>query len=79
VKAPPFSYAAPDSVDEAVALLEQRGDESTVLAGGQSLMPLLALRLAYPELLLDINGVAGLRTVESSDGHVRVGALVRHA
>jgi aerobic carbon-monoxide dehydrogenase medium subunit len=79
VKAPPFDYAAPSSVEEAVALLEQRGDDASVLAGGQSLVPLLALRLAHPELIVDINRVGGLSDIERQNGHVRVGALVRHA
>ena len=78
MKAAPFDYAAPTTVAEAVALLE-RGDDAVVLAGGQSLVPLLALRLATPDLVVDINRVAGLGEISRANGHVRVGALVRHA
>jgi carbon-monoxide dehydrogenase medium subunit len=77
MKPPPFEYHAVGSVDEAVSLLAELGDEAKVLAGGQSLVPLLALRLARPAHLVDINGVADLATVANGDGLV-VGALVRH-
>ena len=60
MKLPPFEYASPETVDDAVALLAERDGEASILAGGQSLVPLLALRLARPELLVDINRVAGL-------------------
>jgi carbon-monoxide dehydrogenase medium subunit len=73
-----FEYAAPVALDEALALLAERGDEAKVLAGGQSLVPMLNLRLARPGLLVDINRLPGLSTVESSAGGVRLGALVRH-
>jgi carbon-monoxide dehydrogenase medium subunit len=78
MKPPPFDYAAPDSVDEAVALLASAGDEAKVLAGGQSLLPLLALRLASPSVLVDVGRIDGLGRIEvGADGAVMIGALVR--
>jgi CO/xanthine dehydrogenase FAD-binding subunit len=74
VKPPRFEYEAPTSVDETLALL---GETATVLAGGQSLVPLLNLRLAYPELVVDINGVAGLDYIEAAGGALRIGAMTR--
>ncbi|MGG5260625.1 FAD binding domain-containing protein [Phycicoccus avicenniae] len=79
MKPAPFVHHAPRSVEEAVAVLGEVGHDGKVLAGGQSLIPLLSMRLASPGHLVDVNGVPGLDTVEVSDGHVRVGALVRHA
>jgi len=73
-----FEYSAPDSLEEALATLGQRADESKVLAGGQSLIPLLKLRFAAPATLIDINRVPGLDAVEESDGHLRIGTLARH-
>jgi carbon-monoxide dehydrogenase medium subunit len=77
VKAPPFSYRAPGSLEEALALLEEHGDDAKVLAGGQSLVPLLALRLAHPEVLVDLNGLSELATIAPHNGGVAVGAMVR--
>jgi len=73
-------YRAPTSLDEALDLLAQHGDDAKVLAGGQSLVPLLKLRFAAPDLLVDINNIPGLdyHRVES-DGSIRIGALCRHA
>src|SRR6476646_4860598 len=79
MKPPTFVYHRPGSVDEAVRTLAEVGGDGKVLAGGQSLVPVLNMRLASPGHLVDINGVAGLDTVEVTPGHVRVGALVRHA
>jgi carbon-monoxide dehydrogenase medium subunit len=79
VKPAPFEYHAPTTVEEAVGLLGERGDAAKPLAGGQSLVPLLALRLARFEHLVDLNRVAGLDGVERDGDHVRVGALVRQA
>jgi CO/xanthine dehydrogenase FAD-binding subunit len=76
VKPAPFLYQRPESVDEALALLHEHGDEAKVLAGGQSLVPLLNMRLARPSVLVDLNRVAGLDRIEAN-GNVRVGALVR--
>jgi carbon-monoxide dehydrogenase medium subunit len=77
VKPAPFDYFAPTTVDEVVALLRQRGDEAKVLAGGQSLIPMLNLRLARFEALIDIGRVAPLGGIERTNGHVVVGATVR--
>ncbi|MGH3320032.1 MAG: FAD binding domain-containing protein [Streptosporangiaceae bacterium] len=77
MKPPPFTYHAPTTVDEALTALEC--DEGKVLAGGQSLVPLLNMRLAAPEHLVDIGGVARLDTVDAGPGGVRVGATVRQS
>jgi CO/xanthine dehydrogenase FAD-binding subunit len=74
VKPSRFEYRAPGSVEEALPLL---GPESTVLAGGQSLVPLLNLRLAIPELVVDINGIAELDYIHADDGVLRIGAMTR--
>jgi carbon-monoxide dehydrogenase medium subunit len=76
VKPAPFLYERPESLDEALALLHEHGDEAKVLAGGQSLVPLLNMRLARPGVLVDLNRVAGLDRIEAN-GSVRVGPLVR--
>ena len=73
MKPAPFDYFAPDSVAEASALLAQYGYDAKILAGGQSLVPLLSMRLAAPELLVDLNGVPGLDHVTVDDSGVRVG------
>ncbi len=75
---PRFDYAAPDTLDEVLSLLEQHGDDAKPLAGGQSLIPLLKLRFAAPALLVDLNRVAGLGYIEERDGGLRIGALTRH-
>ena len=77
MKPPPFDYRAPRSTEEALDALAD--GEAKVLAGGQSLIPLLNMRLAAPARLVDINGVAGLDTVRVAPDGVRVGALARHA
>jgi len=77
VKLPEVEYEAPTTVAEAIDLLAEHGDEASVLAGGQSLIPLLALRLARPEVLIDINGVAELSGVSAADGWVAIGAMTR--
>ncbi|MHB1432195.1 MAG: FAD binding domain-containing protein [Streptosporangiaceae bacterium] len=75
-----FRYEAPRSLDEAVALLAEAGDDAKVLAGGQSLIPLMKLRFAAPGLLVDINNIPGLDYHrEDADGTLRIGALARHA
>ena len=75
-----FRYEAPRSLDEAIALLHDGGGEAKVLAGGQSLVPLLKLRFASPELLVDINNMPGLDYHRvDADGTIRIGALCRHA
>jgi aerobic carbon-monoxide dehydrogenase medium subunit len=77
MKLPPVDYEAPRTVSHAVDLLAEHGDEASVLAGGQSLIPLLALRLARPAVLVDINGIAELAGVSSTDGWVTIGATTR--
>jgi aerobic carbon-monoxide dehydrogenase medium subunit len=77
MKLPPVDYEAPRTVSEAVDLLAEHQDEASVLAGGQSLIPLLALRLAQPALLIDINGVQELSGVSVTDGWVAIGAMTR--
>ena len=77
MKLPPFAYEAPATVAEAVDLLAGHLDDASVLAGGQSLIPLLALRLARPAVLIDINGVDELAGVSAADGRVAIGAITR--
>jgi aerobic carbon-monoxide dehydrogenase medium subunit len=77
MKLPPVDYEAPNRVSDAVDLLAEHLDEASVLAGGQSLIPLLALRLARPAVLIDINGVTELSGVSATDGWVTIGALTR--
>ena len=77
MKLPDFKYEAPATVAEAIALLAEHQDEASLLAGGQSLIPLLALRLAHPAVLVDINGLDELSGVSVTDGQVTVGALTR--
>src|SRR5436853_3781021 len=80
MKPAPFTYHAPTSVDEAVALLAQWGpQDGRVLAGGQSLVPTMAFRLARPAHLVDINGIAALGRLAVADGKLAIGACVRHA
>jgi carbon-monoxide dehydrogenase medium subunit len=74
-----FEYRAPTSVQEAVELLASNGDDAKVLAGGQSLVPLINLGLAHPDLLVDVNGIPGLDGIQEVNGSLAVGALVRHA
>ncbi|MGN6577127.1 MAG: FAD binding domain-containing protein, partial [Nocardioides sp.] len=82
MKPPPFTYHRPRSTDEAVQLLAGLAGEpggAKVLAGGQSLVPLMSMRLAAPGHLVDINHIAGLDGVDVGPDGVRVGALARHA
>ena len=74
-----FDYLVAHSVEEAVALLDQHGDEAKVLAGGHSLIPLLRFRLASPSVLIDINRINGLEYIQETDGVLRIGALTREA
>lgn len=73
-----FEYLAPTTLDEALAVLEEHGDEAKVLAGGQSLIPLMKLRFASPGVLIDINGISELDRLEEVGGALHLGALVRH-
>jgi len=74
-----FDYVAASSVEEAIAAKAEGGDEARILAGGQSLLPMMKLRFATPSKLVDINRIAGLDDIRSHNGHLHVGALVRHA
>src|ERR1700691_3969122 len=75
-----FRYEAPHSLDEAISLLSDGGDDAKVLAGGQSLVPMMKLRFASPALLVDINNLPGLAYHRTDpDGSLRIGALCRHA
>jgi carbon-monoxide dehydrogenase medium subunit len=73
-----FDYQAPASVDEAVKLLDQLGDRAKVLAGGHSLIPIMKLRLAQPEVLVDIGRIGDLCRIAPADGKLAIGALVTH-
>ena len=79
MKPPAFSYSRPDTLDEALRLLAEFGPDAKVLAGGQSLLPLLSMRLIAPARLVDINRLTELAYVRSGPDGVRVGALARHA
>ena len=74
-----FDYTVATSVAEAVAAKAEGGDEARILAGGQSLLPMMKLRFASPATLVDINRIDGLDSIETHNGHLHVGALVRHA
>jgi carbon-monoxide dehydrogenase medium subunit len=78
VKAPKFSYVRADSVDHALELLDKHGDDARILAGGQSLMPTLNMRLSQPEILIDINRLDDLKGISLDGDTVVIGALTRH-
>ena len=78
MRPPPFSYADPSTVDEALGLLAEHGDDAEILAGGQSLVPLLNFRLARPTVIVDINRIADLAHIEQRNGALEIGALTRH-
>lgn len=73
-----FDYAAPASVEEAVSLLQQHGDEAKLLAGGHSLLPLMKLRLALPSVLVDLGRIAGLSYIRDDGDHIAVGPMTTH-
>jgi CO/xanthine dehydrogenase FAD-binding subunit len=79
LKPPQFDYHDPTTVAEVLALLQQFGDEAKLLAGGQSLIPVLSMRLARPQVLIDLNKVEGLSYIREEDGVLAVGAMTRHA
>lgn len=79
MKAPRFAYVRPESLDRILELLAEHGDEARILAGGQSLMPTLNMRLSEPRLLIDINRIEALKGISFRDGTLRIGALARHA
>jgi carbon-monoxide dehydrogenase medium subunit len=74
----PFEYHRPASLQEALQLLAEHGEDAKILAGGQSLIPLMKLRFAAPPRLIDINRIPGLDGIEEVDGALRIGTLVRH-
>jgi carbon-monoxide dehydrogenase medium subunit len=77
MKLPPFEYQAPASVGEAIQILADQGGAAKVIAGGQSLIPLLAFRLASPSVLVDLNGISGLDGIATSESGVSIGSMVR--
>lgn len=76
---PAFEYFRPTTLPEAIALLQQHGDEAKVLSGGQSLIPMMKLRLARPAYLIDINRIAGLSYIKEEGGFLKIGGLTREA
>jgi carbon-monoxide dehydrogenase medium subunit len=78
MKPAPFEYHAPTTLEEAVALLRDHGPEAAPLAGGQSLVPDMSLRIARPRHVVDLNRLPGLDGIQATDGDIRIGALVRH-
>jgi len=76
---PSFEYFRPKTISEAVALLQQHGDEAKILSGGQSLIPMMKLRLARPGFLIDINRIAGLSYIKEDGGFLKIGGLTREA
>lgn len=78
MKNPPFNYHRPATLDEALALLDEHSDDAKILAGGQSLLPVMALRLGRPEHVIDIGAIDELATIHVTNG-VTIGAMVRHA
>ena len=77
--AQPFQYESPRTIGEAISLLEKHGDEAKILSGGHSLIPMMKLRFATPEYLIDINGIPGLSYVKEEGAMVKIGALTREA
>jgi carbon-monoxide dehydrogenase medium subunit len=76
---PAFEYLRPKTVPEAVALLQQHGDDAKILSGGQSLIPMMKLRLARPSHLIDINRISGLSYIKEDGGFLKIGGLTREA
>ena len=74
---PSFDYHVPDSVNDAIGMLQKYGSEAKILSGGMSLIPLMKLRLAEPAHLIDINRISGLDYIKESDGFLKIGALAR--
>jgi len=78
MKPAPFAYARAATLDDAFGLLAEHGDDAKILAGGQSLMATLNMRLSEPEVLIDINHIDGLAGIEDTGGAIRIGAMTRH-
>ncbi len=75
----PFDYEAPESLDEAIRMLHENGEDAKVLAGGHSLLPLMKVRLASPTVLIDLRRIPGLHGIQRDNGSWRIGAMTRHA
>ena len=75
----PFDYEAPESLEEAIRMLHENGEDAKLLAGGHSLLPLMKLRLAAPTVLVDLRRIPGLHGIEEQDGGWRIGPMTRHA
>src|SRR6516162_10548080 len=76
---PAFEYLRPTTITQAIAFLQQYGDDAKILSGGQSLIPMMKLRLARPAYLIDINRIPGLSYIKEEDGHLKIGGLTREA
>ncbi len=76
---PSFEYLRPTTIPEAIAFLQQYGEEAKILSGGQSLIPMMKFRIARPAYLIDINRIAGLDYIKEEDGQVKIGGLTREA
>jgi len=74
-----FDYDAPSTLDDAIALLQRYGDDAKILSGGQSLIPMMKLRLATPERIIDINGLPGLSYIKEEGGYLKIGGLTRES
>jgi carbon-monoxide dehydrogenase medium subunit len=72
-----FEYLTPKTLDEAISMLQQYGEEAKILSGGHSLIPMMKLRFATPEYVIDINGLPGLDYIKEEDGYLKIGALTR--
>jgi aerobic carbon-monoxide dehydrogenase medium subunit len=75
----PFDYEAPESLEEAIRMLHENGEDAKLLAGGHSLVPLMKLRLAAPTVLIDLRKIPGLHGIQRDDGDWRIGPMTRHA
>ena len=76
---PPFEYLRPKTISDAIALLQQHGEAAKILSGGQSLIPMMKVRLAKPECLVDINQIEGLQYIKEDNGYLKIGGLTREA
>ncbi len=76
---PAFEYLRPNTIPEAIAFLQQYGDDAKILSGGQSLIPMMKLRIARPAYLIDINRIAGLSYIKEEGGFLKIGGLTREA
>lgn len=74
-----FEYLAPGEIKEAISLLQQHGEDAKLLAGGQSLVPMMKLRLARPKYLIDLNRIPNLNAIREEQGRIHIGAMARHA